>query len=974
MSDAVDSLASQASLEKSFDNPRQCWRVSGASLDVFAVPVNAAGEQVGTGHHLFTIEPDQVGFGVTPCPLTGDTWLAIRTRRRSSEGLSALSWTAFAAAGAVAADLANAIDQWLTRFAACRQVGDPPNMFAEPNREGQQAAEGIRIGSLHNSVLWLTPENGALRFWTADGAITRAGEPPIPVVDGHWALASEPTFFSASTTNALIDTRAGQERLWQAFERVNALLLSLAAQNLISERARETARIAGRLRQSSAAFSEGLKRAGAVLRKDVFSAQFGIVDDPLFAAASIVAARQKITLKRIPRAGFTDPGEYLDALTRASQTNLRQVTLERDWFRRDNGPLMGFVSRVDGTTGPVALLPLKRSGYESLDPEQGKRLRIDPRQALMIAPTAFMFYRGLDNAPVTVGTLIRFGLTGMSRDLVRVLVMGLLGGLLSLALPLISEPLFNDILPQGELNTLSTVVLALATAALGASAFEVVRNFSLLRVEGRLEARVQAAVWDRLLRLPPGFFHRYTTGDLADRVLNLSTIRSVLTLAISGSILDAIFSVLSFVLMFWYSWRLALVAVGLAVVAVLLTVALTWLQIPQQRALMSEMGRVGGLTYQLLTAIGKLRIAGAEARAFGRWTGVLAQQKEYAYRARRIAAAQHTLTQAFPPLTSVALYFAMVKLGEPIAGSEKNLPLLTLGEYLAFSTAFGQFVSALMSVVRNLTSLVMIVPVYERVQPVLSNSPETRDVAQSPGVLAGDIEFRHLIFRYRDDMPPVLNDVSFHVRPGEYIALVGPSGSGKSTIVRLALGFETAQSGSVFFDEQDIATLDLGELRRQIGVVLQSARLLAGSLYENIAGSQPISMEEAWEAARLAGLDSDIRAMPMGMHTYLSDSASMLSGGQRQRVVIARALVGKPRILIFDEATSALDNHTQAIVNATLTNLNLTRIVIAHRLSTVREVDRILVLKQGRIVETGSYDELLARGGTFSELAKQQLV
>jgi ATP-binding cassette subfamily C protein len=973
MSDAVDSLTSQASLEL-FDNPRQCWRVNGASLDVFAVPVNAAGEQVGTGHHLFMMEAGQVGFGVTPFPLGGDTWLAIRTRRRSGEALSALSWTAFAADGSVAAELAQAIDQWLTRFAACRQVSDPPNMFAEPNRERQQAAEGIRIGSLHNSVLWLAPESGALRFWATDGAITRAGDPPIPVLDGRWALASEPTIFSAWTTNALLDTRAGRERLCQAFERVNALLLSLVAQNFLSERARETARIAGRLRQSSAAFAEGLKRAGAVLRKDVFPRPLGIADDPLFTAASIVAARQKVTLKPVPRAGLADPGEYLDALTRASRTNLRQVTLERDWFRRDSGALVGFVSNPDGTTRPVALLPRRRSGYEALDPEQSSRLRIDARQALNIAPTAFMFYRRLDDAPVTVGNLLRFGLTGMNPDLGRVLVMGLLGGLLSLALPLISEPLFNDILPQGEINTLGTVVLALATAALGAAAFEVVRNFSLLRVEGRMEARVQAAVWDRLLRLPPGFFHSYTTGDLADRVLNLSSIRSVLTLAISGSILDAIFSVLAFVLMFWYSWRLALVAVGLGLLAVLLTLALTGLQIPPQRALMRDMGRVGGLTYQLLTAIGKLRIAGAEARAFGRWTGVLAQQKEYAYRARRIAAAQHTLTQAFPPLTSVALYIAMIKLGEPIAGGKKNLPLLTLGEYLAFSTAFGQFVSALMSVVRSLTSLVMIVPVYERVQPVLSNSPETRDVAQSPGVLAGDIEFRHLIFRYRDDMPPVLNDVSFHVRPGEYVALVGPSGSGKSTVVRLALGFETAQAGSVFFDEQDIATLDLGELRRQIGVVLQSARLLAGSLYENIAGFQPISMEEAWEAARLAGLDSDIRAMPMGMHTQLSDSASMLSGGQRQRVVIARALVRQPRILIFDEATSALDNHTQAIVNATLAELNLTRIVIAHRLSTVREVDRILVLKQGRIVETGSYDELLARGGAFSELAKQQLV
>ena len=769
-----------------------------------------------------------------------------------------------------------------------------------------------------------------------------------------------------------MDNDAAQ--FWPAFERANALLLSLVAQDFITERAHETARIASRRRQSSFAFTEGLRRAGAVLRKDIFSGEIGIADDPLFAAASAVAARQKIILKRIARAAIASPEEYLDAICLASRTNLRQVTLEHGWFRHDNGPLVGFVSDPEGPARPVALLPNKSSGYEALDPEKGTRYRIGALEAQALLPSAFMLYRGFETAPVTARDLLRFGLAGTSRDLLRVVIMGLLGGLLGLALPLISDPLFNDVLPRGEVNTLGTVVLALAMAALGGSAFELVRNFSLLRVEGRMEGRVQAAVWDRLLRLAPGFFQKYETGDLADRVLNLTTIRSVLTLAISGSILDAIFSVLSFALMFWYSWRLALVALGLALIAVLLTVALTGLQIPQQRALMRDMGRVGGLTYQLLTAVGKLRVAGAEARAFGRWASILAQQKEYAYRARRIAAAQHTLTQAFPPLTSVALYLAMIELGEPIAGAEKHVPLLTLGEYMAFSAAFGQFVSALMSVVRSLTSLVMIVPLYERVRPILSSVPETRDGAQAPGVLAGDIEFRHLTFRYQDNMPPVLNDVSFHVRPGEYIALVGPSGSGKSTIVRLALGFETAQSGGVFFDEKDIETLDLGELRRQIGVVLQNARLLAGSLYENIAGSQPISMEEAWEAARLAGLDADIRAMPMGMHTRLSDSASILSGGQRQRVVIARALVRKPRIVIFDEATSALDNHTQAIVNETLAKLNLTRIVIAHRLSTVRQVDRILVLKQGRIVETGSYDELLARDGAFSELAKRQLV
>jgi NHLM bacteriocin system ABC transporter ATP-binding protein len=623
---------------------------------------------------------------------------------------------------------------------------------------------------------------------------------------------------------------------------------------------------------------------------------------------------------------------------------------------------------------PLALLPRARGGYEALDPQSGERVIVDADVAQKLQSTAYMFYRSFAATPVGARSLIRFGLAGMRPDLLRVFAMGLLGGLLSLALPLIINPLFSDILPRADIGMLETVVLALAMTALGSAAFELVRSFSLLRIQGRMEAGVQAAVWDRLLRLSPRFFRNYTTGDLAERVTGISTIRSVMTSAISGSILDATFSIISFVLMFWFSWKLALIATGLAVVAVLLTVALTALQIPHQRAMLLYMGRLGGLTYQLLTAIGKLRVAGAEARAFGRWAALLAQQREHTYRARRIAAVQHTLVQVFPPLTSIVLYVALVKLGEPVTGSDKMVPILTLGTYLAFNAAFGQFISALMSVVSGLASLVTIVPLYERVRPILDGTPESRDDAESPGILTGAIAFRHVTFRYLDDAPPVLDEVSLEIRSGEHVAIVGPSGSGKSTIVRLLLGFETPQSGGVFFDQKNIAGFDLGELRRQIGVVLQGAGLLAGSLYENIVGSLPIPMDEAWDAARLAGLDADIKAMPMGMRTVVSDSAPMLSGGQRQRLIIARALARKPRILIFDEATSALDNHTQAIVNETLAGLKLTRIVIAHRFSTIRGADRIIVLGQSRIAETGSYDELLARGSAFAELAQRQLL
>jgi NHLM bacteriocin system ABC transporter ATP-binding protein len=892
-----------------FDDPRQCWRFAGASLNVFAVPINSAGDEAGTGRYLFTLESDQLGFGVAPCPLADETRLAIRARPTAGygagflvssipQGLSESDEFKFAAAAAAA-------KQWLIRLESC---------------------------------------------------IPGTGETP-----GH---------------------NPDQVEFWPEFEARNAALLALLANDILAARVRDEAEMVRRVRRSAAALAGGLDQAGAALRRGFYVPGAGVSDDPLFAAAAVVAWCQRITLKPIgpavatgqssnPAAAF---GERLAEICRASQINLRRVALEESWFHGDHGPLVGVVAEPGGAARPVALIPRVSSGYDVFDPQQGQRRPIGRREAASVLPDAYMFYRRFDSAPVGARDLMRFGLTGMRKDVIRTLVMGLLAALLNLALPLITAPFFNSVLPRAEAGTLGTVVLALAMTALGVSAFDLVRNLSLLRIEGRMEASVQAGVWDRLLRLPPGFFRSHTTGDLADRVLNVTTIRSTLTLAISGSVMDAMFSLVTFVLMLWYSWRLALVALGLGLLAVLLTLALTAVQIAPQRAAMKAMGETEGFAHQLLTAIGKLRVAAAEARAFGRWAVMLGRQKKHAFDARRIAAMQHTLTQVFPPLTSLALYLAMIKLGEPIGDGDTRLPLLNVGEYLAFSAAFGLFVSALMEVVTDLTSMVAIIPLFERIRPILESEPEVLDTSHPSGTLTGRLEFRNVTFRYGDDMPRVLENVSFHIRPGEFVALVGPSGSGKSTIVRLALGFETAQSGGVFFDDQDIRSLDLGALRRQIGVVLQSGGLRTGSLYENIAGTQSVSMEEAWEAARLAGLDDDIKAMPMGMYTHLSDAAAVLSGGQRQRVIIARALAARPRILIFDEATSALDNHTQAIVSETLAGIERTSIVIAHRLSTIRKADRILVLNQGRIVECGTYEHLLALGGVFTELATKQLL
>ena len=371
-------------------------------------------------------------------------------------------------------------------------------------------------------------------------------------------------------------------------------------------------------------------------------------------------------------------------------------------------------------------------------------------------------------------------------------------------------------------------------------------------------------------------------------------------------------------------------------------------------------GRQIGLVLEMLNGIAKLRVAGAESRAFSVWARLVPGASA---RRAELAAVQINVVYGALPLIALVVIF-------PLAVGAGNLEA---GTFLAFNAALTQVIVAVVALGTSLSAVAQVVPLYERVKPILAALPEIDDAHGDPGELRGDIEFSDVSFRYVADGPPVLEHVSFHAAPGQFVALVGPSGSGKSTILRLLLGFEVPESGSIHVDDQDLATLDVQAVRRQMGVVLQSGKLAAGSVYQNIVGSSPFTVDDAWEAARSAGFDEDIRHMPMGMHTMVMEGGSGLSGGQRQRLMIARAIIAKPRILLFDEATSALDNRTQAVVTESLDRLNTTRIVIAHRLSTVIDADQIHVVQAGRVVESGRYEQLMANDGPFAALAKRQL-
>lgn len=722
-----------------------------------------------------------------------------------------------------------------------------------------------------------------------------------------------------------------------------------------------------RLRQKLAADRKLV--AGAVNRlADLLAEEGGAVaaaaSDPLLDVCHQVAGPLGITIVEPPaRAGGEPHRDPLAAIVRASRLRSREVALQGGWWSEDNGPMIAFRGEEKR---PVALLQQGASRYLLYDPAaSGVLVKVTAAVAAELEPFAHVLYRSLPPRPLNGMDLLRFAIQGRGRDLGVILLTGLAVGLLGLLTPVATGIIFDTIIPGAQLNQLLMLSCALLVSAFSMAIFNFTRGIALLRLEGRMDQHVQGAFWDRLLELPVPFFRGFSSGDLAKRVMGINQMRRILSGTTINGLISGVFSLFSLALLFWYSVALAKVAILLTILALLFMAVSSTLQLRYEKELAGISGKLSGLVLEMITGIAKFRVSGSEARVFARWAEMFTNQRRVAGKSRVVQNVVETFVSIYPVVSTIVIFIMIIRLAE-------NNPLST-GDFLAFNAAFGQFLQSVLGVFMSLVAAAGVLPLYQRCKPIIETAPETDEAKADPGRLSGEFEVSHLCFRYAPDGPLILNDVSLRVRAGEFVSLVGSSGSGKSTLFRLLLGFEPYESGGIFYDGQDLAGLDVRELRRQLGVVLQNGQLLAGDIFMNIVGSARLTLDDALEAARLAGLEEDIKNMPMGMHTMISHGGGGLSGGQRQRLLIARALAAKPRILFFDEATSALDNKTQAMVNRSLEGLRTTRVVIAHRLSTVVKADRIYVLDQGRIVQEGTYDELMARPGLFADLAKRQL-
>ncbi|GGS24742.1 NHLP family bacteriocin export ABC transporter permease/ATPase subunit [Streptomyces nojiriensis] len=684
--------------------------------------------------------------------------------------------------------------------------------------------------------------------------------------------------------------------------------------------------------------------------------------DATFAACRVVAGAAGIALT--PPGGAGTTSEQLDPVERialASRIRTRAVGLGARWWREDHGPLVGRREK-DGT--PVALL-WRRGGYEAVDPATGRRERVGRAGQAAFEPRAVMLYRPLPEGRVGLPALLRFTLRGTFPELRSLLLGGLVAVVLGALVPVATGQVLGRYVPQGETGLIVRTGLALVATAVVAAVFMLLQNTSLLRMEGRIEATLQPAVWDRLLRLPATFFTGRSTGELAGAAMGISAMRRVLSGIGPVCVQAGAVGVVSFVLLLVHSVPLAMAALGMLVVIAVVFLGLGLWQLRYERRLNTLGHRLGNQAFQILRGLPKLRVAAAESFAYAAWAREFARTRDLQQRIGRTQNVSTVLGAVHLPLCTLVMF---VLLAGPARGA------MSASEFLTFSTALTILLSSVTQVTGALLSAASVLPMFEQVRPLLREIPEVDRSSTRPGRLTGAIEAENLSYRYADDGPLVLDDVSLRIAPGEFVAVVGASGCGKSTLLRLLIGFDGPVSGRVLYDGQDLAALDRAAVRRQCGVVLQNAQPLSGSILDCIRGTGTFSPEEAWEAAAMAGLAADIEAMPMGMHTILSDGGGTVSGGQRQRLMIAQALIRKPRILFLDEATSALDNEAQRVVTESTRALRTTRLVIAHRLSTVMDADRVIVVSDGRIVQQGPPAELLAdTTGLFHGLVRRQL-
>lgn len=653
----------------------------------------------------------------------------------------------------------------------------------------------------------------------------------------------------------------------------------------------------------------------------------------------------------------------LKRILRASNIRSRKITLDKEWWLMDQGPFLAFL-KDDNT--PVAIIRKKKK-YILKNLKSNKELLVDKNIADTIEPVVHSFFSPLPKGKISQMDLLKFTLAFTKKDVVFFFVLGVFGALLSLFIPIMSGYIFNTIIPGGEKSSLIDIGYELVTLVLILGVINMAKSIAVLRFEGKSSYKLQSAVWDRILSLKVPFFSKYDAGNLAERSLGIEKIRTILSANVMGAIVAAIFSVFYLALMFYYDVTLTILALFLGLAVAAFTLTISRLAYKHVAGIMRMQAIISGFMMMMIGGIKKVRMTASEDKVFDIWADKYSQQKKHYADKQKLIIIATVFTYGFPILASLLIYIRIYDL------LTVPNPSFSIGDFIAFNTAYLSFQGALISAFMVTVPLMSIKPTLDLLRPLLEAETEDYENKKDVGILTGEIEISNLNFKYQNTDNLILKNLNLKINAGEFVAIVGGSGSGKSTLIRVLLGFEDYDVGTILFNGMDMKEIDIRTIRDQTGVVLQNGKIMQGTVFYNIVGTSNYTEEEAWEAAKMAGCDEDINSLQDKMNTYLPAGGGILSGGQQQRIVIARALIKKPNLLFFDEATSALDNETQKTVTDNLNQLNATKIVIAHRLSTIRDADSIVVLEKGEIMEYGKYEDLIKNQGFFYNLVKNQM-
>ncbi|MDE0382541.1 MAG: ATP-binding cassette domain-containing protein [Defluviicoccus sp.] len=947
------------------DDPDSVWFIDRGAVNLFMVEFKEGVEQAAPQHLLRResgwllpgVAPDERGDGE-------DTTLSLIAKGLPGTLLKRLPASLLSEVDP--ADLAEQTDTWLTaitdtlsRFASRLPR---PTTLAEPGQARTLTAGTL---SVRRGVVWLSePPRGASVFMDiVDPAeLAEAGRPReafIPLTRTSWLTLFDQARLSGKTS----ETLARQGMLLRALASFHSLAFALERLNrrlaVVDDANLERARTASRRTAERAARQRLVNIYDLPIDGDA-----DIEDTALADALHAIGRHEGIDFKIPARSGPPDSPVGLVDILDASGVRARRVRFKAEggWWRGDSNALLGFRAE-DGR--PVALLPGMFGRYREFDPVSKRIVRVTADRAAALDEEAWMFHPPLPSGNVTPADLLGVALRGSAADLTRLVMAGLPGGLIKLLPALALGFVANRVTTDGNAGALYATAVAVAVFGLLGALLHLLQSTAMMRLEGRSASRVEAAFWDRLMRLPPSLLHRHPAGDLAMSGMTFQNIRDGLQGVVADSVLSIVFLLPVFGVIFFYDSALGIIALAFSLASLSITGVLGLLQISPHGRMIGAARRVAGQLFQIVGGISKLRVENAEGSAFAIWARDYREQKRAEIELGALEGHSRAFGAALPFLAGGVLLFA-------VAGSgDRHVPV---GDFLVVYTVFIAFQTAIARLGESFGTLAAMLPAFDQMRPLLTAVPETEIEGEPVGFLGGDILFDRVSFRYDPDGPLILDDVTLRARPGEFIAIAGESGAGKSTLFRLALGIDRPTAGAVYYDGRDLRHLNLKQLRRQIGVVPQSVGLHPQDLWDNVVGHRDdVTTEEVWTAVRIAEVENEIKSMPMGMMTMVGTSGAVLSGGESQRVTIARSVVGSPRIMLFDEATNWLDNQSQAKVMRNLTALTSTRVIIAHRLSTLEQADRIYVLQAGRVVQSGSFNELMEVDGVFKELVKRQV-